>query len=266
MKRHRIITYAIALLAIAIAFPAGAGATVTNALFTFEPPVYSQDVLQGQGAAGETWKWTANSVIFNVITNNIGWTVAETQTLEMKGAGPGYVPPGGWATKYLNVESRLTGGVEYLDFYLLPMNSSQRTSIYLDTPANNHGTGIMFGEDGHIKYYDGSTSFADSGVVYSNGQYRLTEKLDLDAGTYNIYLNSDPTPWRSGLGIYGGAVTPDNQLAAIEIYSGQGYSTDRSYLDNFVVTDVAPAFLIPEPASIVLLGLGVLALLRRKLS
>lgn len=246
---------------IAVGMATSSAQATTLLASNLETPTYSIGSLVGQ----DGWANEGGGANFNVIANTVpGFGVAGSQTLEMSGgAGSGYV--------IKTLSSVITNGVWYFDFDIFP-NSSKITEVLLDNAAGGSGTYLSFDSSGKIYYWD-NASFVNSGISFSNGLYHVTEKLDIAAGTYDIYMNSNPTPFASNLIIrqVGSPIgdSPYNPIYAVELLTLDGANTDKSYLDNMLVSDVAPAFLaaVPEPASAALLCMGgSIIWLRRKRS
>ncbi|HLK16555.1 MAG TPA: PEP-CTERM sorting domain-containing protein [Fimbriimonadaceae bacterium] len=142
------------------------------------------------------------------------------------------------------------------DTFFPDLTNFSAFDIYIYDPSFNVVYSTQVSTASLTPVYTGVNS-AFGGQIYS---FNLATNINLAAGNYELHVGSiNVAPQGDGF-VWADSVSGDNLLYA-NIFNGQGWNTESGFGDLAFKLSGSPA---PEPASIALLGLGVVALIRRK--
>lgn len=191
-----------------------------------------------------------------VTVGGLGWNIANIQ-LSMTGQ-PGNTVPTGVTTAILTVSQQVSG---------LPSNS-------IDPNAINSGSGVVFSGNVGVTFDTVATSNASFRMIANTSSVSALQGLA--AGNYVFSLVMNGNFGASGQA-FTNFTTPANGSGYVRNTGGGfGFGTDWIRLDQYN-GDPIPAnsdwaigingtTVVPEPASMAALGLGALALIRKRRS
>lgn len=129
----------------------------------------------------------------------------------------------------------------------------------------NGGTGtwgdleayITFAQNGDIQARNGgSSAVIAAGLVTAGTVYHVQIVADLGLDTYDVFI--DGTQYADDFGFRNGLAVKD--LDVLKIYGWGGVTSD----DYVAVDNIEMTTVVPEPATLALLGLGALVLRRKR--
>jgi hypothetical protein len=136
------------------------------------------------------------------------------------------------------------------------INPGQRIGINILNSGGSAGSVYFQGGDGDYSWDDGSHSHADTGATYAQGLN------DLQLVTYTItgansYTGTiiDPTSLAVE-GTFGGTFNGGGPITGFSVFNNGAGDNSDIYFDNLTI--------VPEPASLGILGLGAVAMLARR--
>ena len=171
-----------------------------------------------------------------------------------------YLAAGAWATGYVGITTAATDTVT-LQLAIHP--NSGWASMNMASVNSNYPAGITVAvsggtvETGKCSVYlnqGGDEAFAFTSTAFSNFYDPIGRNLCI--AEYNGSTN-ELSLWVNGVPLLTNQSLAPNQAPGIIRYAGGFFSTDGGSFDNFQVS------VVPEPATLALLALGVLALIRR---